>query len=223
MCFSATASFTGAALLTITGIATFGLKLTKRELMLALIPFLFAFQQFNEGWLWILLPEGTLDLKLTFAKYGFLFVALAVWPFWIPMSLFMYEERAWRKRIFTILSLMGALYCLQMCGYLLYWIFANDVPVEIIHHHIEYQYTLFPNDTLYGIGYLVCTLMPPFFSSSCSMRILGIGNLLAFAISEWLYTNAFVSVWCFFAAWTSIGIYLVLRYDRQKAENGADI
>lgn len=216
MCFSAEASFAGAAVLTLTGIFTLRLGLNKKQIMLALIPFLFAFQQFNEGWLWILLPQSMDSIAVVIAKYSFLFVALAVWPSWIPISLLTFEDKPWNKRVLAIFSGIGSLYSLQMVGYLLYWFFSKDVSIEMLNHHIQYEYRLYPYENLYGIGYLICTLLPSFFSSHKGIKILGCLNLATFLIAMYVYEAYFVSVWCFFAAWVSIGIYFVLRNSKNE-------
>lgn len=216
MCFSAEASFIGAAVLTATGVLTFRLGINRKQMMLALMPFLFAFQQLNEGWLWLFLPESSDSFAVMAAKYSFLFVALVVWPCWIPISLLIFEKKAWNKRVLAIFSGIGSFYSLQMVGYFLYWWFIKDVHVTIAGHHIQYDYQLYPYENLYGIGYLFCTLLPSFFSSHKGIKILGCFNAATFLISEYIYEVFFVSVWCFLAAWTSIGIYFVLRNEREK-------
>jgi hypothetical protein len=53
MCFSATASFTAAAVMGGVGLATFKISKNKDQRYLASVPFLFAWQQLSEAWVWI--------------------------------------------------------------------------------------------------------------------------------------------------------------------------
>ena len=58
MCFSAGASFAGGAVLSVVGIATQGKVRKPKQRLFAVIPLLFALQQFAEGILWITLKSG---------------------------------------------------------------------------------------------------------------------------------------------------------------------
>ena len=90
MCFSAEASFAVGAVLLPAGIycAKTALRKGRRYLGLAAIPFFFAAQQFCEGVAWMGLRRD--DPNLTQAgSLGFLFFALAFWPFWIPLCAFL--------------------------------------------------------------------------------------------------------------------------------------
>ena len=84
MCFSATASFTAAAVLALTGVISVASAPKKRWLLFALIPFLFSLQQFFEGVIWI---NGGGSGNF------FLFFAFVIWPIWIPVSLLLIEKK----------------------------------------------------------------------------------------------------------------------------------
>ncbi len=58
MCFSATASFTSSAIISVMGIATLARVNHPREWLFASIPLLFAFHQFAEGAVWLGLMHG---------------------------------------------------------------------------------------------------------------------------------------------------------------------
>lgn len=81
MCFSAEASFTTAAVLTTIGFAGLKINFSRSQLFLAMIPLLFAIQQFFEGVLWLGLESTTFPITiLMLAKKIFLIFAFLVWP-----------------------------------------------------------------------------------------------------------------------------------------------
>jgi len=58
MCFSASASFAGGAVLTTIGVASVSKVSDPKQKLFAEIPLLFAFQQFAEGVVWLTLKAG---------------------------------------------------------------------------------------------------------------------------------------------------------------------
>lgn len=75
MCFSASASFITSAVLFAGGVAAVKFSTNKRQLPFAIIPFIFSFQQFSEGILWLSLsiPEFT-GYQIT-SMFTFLIIA----------------------------------------------------------------------------------------------------------------------------------------------------
>ena len=57
-------------------------------------------------------------------------------------------------------------------------------------------------------GYVLCTSFPFLLSSHRTLRIFGVIVLAGLIVSASVYTYAYVSVWCFFAAAGSLTIYL---------------
>jgi hypothetical protein len=57
-------------------------------------------------------------------------------------------------------------------------------------------------------GYVLCACFPFLLSSHKTLRIFGVIVLAGLIISASVYTYAYVSVWCFFAAVGSLTIYL---------------
>ncbi|WP_424324591.1 DUF6629 family protein, partial [Gordonia sp. (in: high G+C Gram-positive bacteria)] len=57
MCFSATASFVGAGVITAAGVATLALVRDVRQLPFASLPLLFGIHQALEGWTWLELGD----------------------------------------------------------------------------------------------------------------------------------------------------------------------
>jgi hypothetical protein len=108
MCFSATASFTVAALLVPVG--AYSLRLTKqtgkRWLLLASFPLAFAIQQAIEGVVWLGINANEPSL-VAITSRGFLFFSHLFWPAWVPLSVYVLEERRRRKLVLLGLAVLG--------------------------------------------------------------------------------------------------------------------
>ena len=120
MCFSETASFVAAGTLVPAGV--YCLKksndLDRRYWALAMLPLLFGLQQALEGGVWVALRAGDAAAAHGFAT-GFLFFSHLVWLIWIPYSSYLTEDQAGRKKLFLVLTCIGAL-MVAICIYL-YW------------------------------------------------------------------------------------------------------
>src|SRR5262245_59670977 len=113
MCFSAEASFTAAALLSVIGFAAVSETKRRKEIFLALLPLVFALQQFSEGVLWVALEHGFYpSLWSQIAGGVFLFVAFVTWPVWLPLSLYLIEKEGWRKRVILATLMAGILFAI---------------------------------------------------------------------------------------------------------------
>src|SRR6185437_645962 len=103
MCFSATASFSAAGILTLAGAATLSKARDVRERPLAAVPLIFALQQGIEGLLWLTVPSGH-PAGRGFAT-AFAGLALIVWPLFTPLAVGRAETLRNRRRL--ILGLTG--------------------------------------------------------------------------------------------------------------------
>lgn len=200
MCFSATASFAASGGLALVGVASVKAA-PKKKRILAVVPFLFAAQQALEGIQWLSLGSGT---TCQAAGYGYLTFAFIVWPLLIPALVYIFDPASRRHMWFFL-----AVGLLVAGGYarslLLY-----PLSISTIGRHIAYQIQgPFGGSAiiLYGVA-VVGSLWA---SSVLIIRRFGVivfgSGLLALAIER----EAFASVWCFFAAVTSVLIYFSLR------------
>lgn len=205
MCFSAEASFAVGTVLIPAGIycTRRAFRIDCSHLGLAVIPFFFGIQQFCEGAVWIGLRRD--DPPLTQAgSLGFLFFALAFWPFWIPLSAFLLEKQPRRKVLMGILTLLSLIWSLilyvPISQYPDQWLVTG-----VQHHSIQYRYFNLPvyqiiSPPLLRVCYLVTIALPLTIGSD--RRGMAFGVLLAASalVSHFAFAYAFVSVWCFFAA-----------------------
>lgn len=215
MCFSATASFTTAVLTAGVGIATFSKVAQAWEVPIAMFPLVFAVQQAAEGALWLGFAHAWPASVMLFAANFFVLIALAFWPIWSPLALGLMEKSPGRRlAIFALLpaGLILAVYSLRN-------IFENPYAASLAHHSICYiSRGAYP---VAGVPvYLLCTVAPLFLSSDSFFRKWGSVLTIGMAVSFAFFYVSFVSVWCFFAAAASIGIYAFFHQRHLEALPG---
>jgi hypothetical protein len=220
MCFSAEASFTGAAFLGLIGCINVKLIKEKRQILLAIIPFFFAIQQLVEGFLWLTMENSPNFSSVQFYRYApieqtiFLTIAIFVWPILIPLSLLIVEYYPWRRKILSILLGIGIFYVLVSLMGFIEIKDAHGISVRIVGHTIQYVIPI-QHGMIYSILYCLPTLASPFFSSLNRMWIFAFGNLIGFFVSQYLFYETSISVWCFFCAWVSLGLSYVLYSNKR--------
>jgi hypothetical protein len=221
MCFSATASFTAAAVLAPAGTYCIAASLRKRPdtFLLSLVPAAFGIQQLSEGVVWHALEHGNSEL----ARYGalvFLFFALAFWPFWFSFISAMTDPRPQARQMFILLAIAASSW---------FWILffplligtESFMTIKIVHHSIFYDITALPinqvtDRTVMRSLYFACVVLPMVFGAERMGLIPGLVLGIMVILSAVVYSYAFVSVWCFFGAWLSL--YLCVYFWRMKSE-----
>ena len=205
MCFSATASFTAAALLLGVGAMTLRRVGRRSDWPLALIPVLFAVQQATEGVVWLGL-SGRLPGMLDVTTQVYSVFSHVLWPAYVPWAVWVAEPSASRKRLLAVFCVAG----LAVGGYLLYGMFANPIVAQAVGQHIDYESPHFYIAVVLVL-YLAATTVSPMFSAHAWVRGFGLLALLSSAAAYVAYAQWFISVWCFFAAALSVVIYLHVR------------
>ena len=204
MCFSATASFIAGGSIGTIGIATLKKNKTINELPLAMIPLLFAIQQIIEGIVWLTIFNSPIIYWV--AVYIYMFFSHVLWPIWVPLAVMLVENDLNRKKILKLFLMIG----IVVGTYLLFLTIRGPVMVQILNnsicYNLDYQY-----GNLMGILYLLASCISCLFSSHRLIKILGLSILLSFFVTFHAYRGALASVWCFFAAFLSIIIYLHFR------------
>jgi hypothetical protein len=205
MCFSPEASFAAGGALAPVGVycAWTALRRQPRLLGLGLMPLFFGLQQISEGFVWLGLERHDPHLTQT-AALAFLFFAVAFWPAWFPLFATWMEPQRRRKWLLAGLTLLAT-----------FWFWALYLPLlleperllrtEIVHHSISYQ---FPDLAIYDfvprtplrVLYFATLAIPFVLSSERVGWQPGLMLGASAVICALVYSHAFVSVWCFFAA-----------------------
>lgn len=209
MCFSATASFSAAAITGALGLATLRGVSRPGEWPMAAVPMIFALQQAIEGCLWLILDDGMMPGLATPLTYGFLFFAEVWWPIFVPVAVVLAEPEPKRRLLLLAPLILGV-----GAGLYLFWAISTHAQqAAILAEHIVYLGDKGPPFVL-GAAYFVATVLPPLLSSRRTIAVLGLIVLVGAAVAYIAYWQAFVSVWCFFAAAAS-GVIL-FHFERQR-------
>ena len=223
MCFSATASFGASAVLGAVAVVAFAKTRTKPQKALAVIPLIFAVQQFTEGLLWLSLVNTDFAAWQSSLTCIYLVFAMAIWPFWISFTVRLLEKDARRKRILNILVGTGTAVAITV-GFVLFL-----YPVEAmtplcltcpaaappsVVHHLHYKFAFPPvARSLIGVFtvlYIMASVIPPFISSVRRMKWLGACFLASYLFAVIFFNGFVVSVWCFFAALLSLVVLWII-------------
>jgi len=208
MCFSATASFGAGAAVAAAGIVSVRRIRNAGQIMLAVIPLIFALQQIMEGWVWMTFTHDEYRMSRDIPVTVFLFFAQVVWPVWVPLAILKIERKA---------SVRAALRILCFCSFIVaplqaYRLFFHPPDVSITSHHIHYQLDAIysPMGAILNVFYFMTTIVPPFVSSRRSVLLLASFNFVALIVT-WLASRPnVVSLWCFFAALISVQVVRVM-------------
>ena len=213
MCFSATASFTSAAILLPTGLYCLkkANQLDKRYWAFAMLPLLFGVQQLLEGGVWLALSSSEEGQAYKLAL-GFLFFSHVFWLGWIPYSSNLTETSPVRYRAFQLIGIFGVLFGAAM--YLPLLFNADWLTITIVRHSIDYTPVFFTDNYLpqwvVAIIYILVVLTPLLLSSDKYHRMLGLLVMVS-GFATWLFFGwVFISVWCYFAAMVSMYIVYMI-------------
>jgi hypothetical protein len=205
MCYSAEASFVASGVLAASSVAISRLPKEKAGVPLSMFPAIFAAHQFIEGVIW-LNQDGVLpDAYNSAAVYAYALIAYVLWPAFVPFSAYLLETDKRRRGIILFCQVAGL-----AVGLRLLLAFLRD-PVEVSADCCSLSYRVNASDLLTA-PYLVAVAAPFLASSRKSLVLFGVGvaaSCAATAIA--VSATAFPSVWCFFAALLSAGLYLHFR------------
>lgn len=213
MCFSATASFTTAAILIPSGIYCLkeANQLDKHFWAFSMFPFMFGLQQLLEGGVWLALMNDNANSAHAFAL-GFLLFSHVFWLGWVPYSAYLTESSVSLKKGFKLLSFIGIFFGLIIFVPLLFnpeWLTAS-----IINDSIYYKLTLisdfYVQQPVQIAFYAAIILVPLLLSSDRYHNILGFMILISGILTWIFYSWVFVSVWCYFAAIISLYIFYII-------------
>ena len=211
MCFSAEVSFGAAAVISTVGIIAFKKATPSTFRYIAMIPILFGVHQFLEGLVWVFI-ESDATTYLNISKHSYLFFAWVIWPFYIPYANWKVEKQVLRKKILFGFMLIGLLLGII----LLAAIFLLNIEASVVNQSILYKVP-YQSSYLWIIHslYFAAVVLPNIVSSTAKMWVLGALNIVLFTMGKILLDGNVISVWCFFAAITSLFILYIIIYNRK--------
>lgn len=183
--------------------------------LLASIPAIFTVHNVASALMWWGLLGKLSDSIALPAQWFYEFVAFVLWPAYIPLAVRSMESISSRKRLITIFWAYG----LINAGWHLWRLLRGDIVASAHHYYVSFN---FPNDpTLVGIGYVVATCVVIFLSSHRELVYWGILNSVVVAALTIASSNGVPSLWCWWAAVTSIYLNIFIRrHSKRFAHTG---
>lgn len=211
MCFSAEADLVAAAVVGAIGVDALRHARTRAEVPVAAIPAVLAVHQLLEAAVWYGLQGDVGDLVLRAARLLYLLVAFAVLPVLVPVAITALEPPPRRLRTAWFVSVGTA-----VAAVLTYSVVRGPVRASIDGHHLVYDVDLWRGGLVVAL-YVLATCGPLLASTHRHIRWFGAVNVIAVAILALLAQDALISLWCAWAAVTSIAIATHLRYAHRPA------
>ncbi|WP_297484352.1 DUF6629 family protein [Sulfurimonas sp.] len=188
-------NFTLAGAIGLVGLLTFTKVSTPQEVIFASLPLLFALHQFTEGFVWLGVGGHIEHRALELAAGIFIYYAQGVLPFLIPLSIWLIEKNGYRKKLLGLLTLLG----LGLAIYTMYGLATMPSSVSVVNNTLYYKNPWTAN--IYdAIIYILTTCGALMLSSSISVALFGVLNLIGLTIIFLLRPYGFTSLWCLYAA-----------------------
>ncbi len=206
MCYSAEASFAASAVLAATSVAISRQPKDKACIPLSLFPAIFAAHQFTEGLIW-LHQDGILsNTYQPVTVYTYALIAFVLWPAFVPLAAYQLEPDRRRQMIILICQAIGL-----WVGFTLLLSIIHT-PVQVSANCCSLSYYLNIPD-LWLSPYLIAVAVPFLISSNRNLILLGLAIVVS-CLAAFVATSSetLPSVWCFFAALLSAGLYAHFKY-----------
>ncbi|ADE11461.1 DUF6629 family protein [Sideroxydans lithotrophicus] len=225
MCFSATVSYSAAAVLVPTGLYAVkqARQLQAPYWMWGLVPLFFGLQQACEGRVWQMLDAGDAHAAVPYA-IGFHLFSHWLWLWWFGLGSYVVEPGKIRRRIMGGCTLFGA-----FAGTVVFAVMLSHpewMTVAVREHSIAYKFSVPYRDSIHlpitpAALYALTTLVPLFGSSN--KRIIIFGGLVALSslLTSEIYAYAYISVWCLFAAGLSLYLVYMIKHLVVQADSTA--
>jgi hypothetical protein len=205
VCFSAEADLVTGIVVGAVGIDALRHVRNRHQIPLAATPLLLAVHQVDESLVWLGL-HGQVSFSVEHAAiYVFLAVAFVL-PFWVPFAMLGVETRVHRRDLMKVFLAVGLVTSVA----LLIAIVAGPVGASIDGSHIAYDANINYAGILVAL-YIVATCGSCLVASNRWLVLLGLANLLAVIALGWITFTGFASLWCAWAALTSVAIAIYLR------------
>ena len=206
MCFSPAADLTIGVAVTAIGIDTVRHVAHRKEAPLAVLPIVFGVHQIIEAFVWFG-EDGSVSNQTGDAAAGlYLAVAFGLIPWFVPWAIRRIEPDAARRQLMSAFMLMGALVSIA----LMVGVVRGPIEVTDGGHYLAYGVPLSFGGALVA-AYISATCGSFLLSSDRRAVQFGAVNLLAVTGLALLLSNGLISLWCVWAAVTSVAIALHLR------------
>ena len=211
MCFSAEADLVAGVVVTAIGADALRQVERQAERALASLPVLLGAHLLVEAVVWWGETERVAASTGRMAMWAYLAFALCILPVLVPMAVRGVETDPGRRRIMSALAAVGVV----LAGIYLVALFVQPVHVQVHGRHLAYDIGI-DHGGLAAAVYALVACAPPIFSSHRRIAGFGVANLAAVVVLAWIQSDGLTSLWCAWAAVTSIAIAMHLRREHRS-------
>lgn len=218
MCFSVEADLVSGAVIAPLGLLSLAQVRSPREVLLAALPLLFAVHQLVESLVWAGFDGDVSATTADRAALAYVIFALPVIPVLIPLAVLLVVDRSHRRLVAPFLVL----------GVAVAWVMARqlvDPGLTVSQHpHAIGYYVGFDGDDWFWTSMYVVAVMGACLASGLRwIRVFGVVNLVGLTVVAIAYVDAFASLWCVYAALSSVLLLVHLLRARAAAESTTDV
>lgn len=215
MCFSPEADVIAAVLISAVAVDALRHNRSPRTAPLALLPALFAVHTLSSAFVWWGLA-GDVPTRVGSAATAFyLGVAFALLPVLVPVAIGLLEPPGWRRPALAALGLAGA----YTSAVFLIGLADGRGAVTACSYYLDFRIS--GVSTVAGVMYVVATCGALLLSGQRPLVIWGITNAVVVGVLALAEGAGLPSLWCFWAAGSSIVIAWYLRSLARARERGA--
>lgn len=205
MCFSPQMDATAGVLITAVGIDALRQVRSRRQLPVAVLPLLFGVHQLVETFVWLGL-RGEVSSRLgDVATWIYLLIALVVVPVAVPAAALALGVGRWR---WLDVAFLGCGVAAAVVAGLALGV--RVVPHRLDGHQISYSPGV-PADAVVLTLYVAATCGPWLLGRARWLQAFAVVNLIVVGTLAWLNQSGVISLWCVWAAFTSVLIDAHLR------------
>ena len=213
MCLSPEVDLAAAVVTGVVAVDTFRRNHNPDARLLASIPAIFAFHNVVSALMWWGLLGELSDNIANPATWIYEFIAFVLWPIYVPLAVRKMETNSTRIRIMTAVLALGVI----NSGWHMWRLVSGDISAHAHDMFISFNYPTDP--TIVGAFYIIATCGVTLFSSHKELVYWGIANALVVAVLGLWTANGLPSLWCWYAALTSVYLNVFIRrHDRQRRE-----
>jgi hypothetical protein len=206
VCFSAGADIVAGVVVTGVGLDTLRHVRHRKESTLAVLPILFGVHQLIEVPVWWGVDGRVTEDVMLGAAWLYMVIAFGVIPWLVPFAVRQSEVDPRRRERMAPLVALGGLVALALSVPVLIG------PVAVTDGGLHLSYAV---DLVFGglltVSYVVATCGALLLSSDRVVAWYGVVNLAVVTVLATLLTSAVISLWCVWAAVTSLAIAVHLR------------
>jgi len=207
MCYSPEADLVAGVVVGAIGVDALRHVEDRRYLPLAAVPIVLATHQLIEAAAWWGLQDRVSQATGESAVTAYLIIALGIVPLLVPFAVMRSEPNPVRQRWMTPFVWMG----LVVAVALLTGLATGGYSASIGGRFLAYEIAT-PGGGIIGVFYVLAVCTPFLLSSQQRLVLFGVINVLAVAVLTLLLSSGLISLWC---VWAAISSVVVARHIRE--------